>query len=127
MNTKKFLYVCFGAALVFPAASIHAESQEKAMQVQIDPKTGRKIPPDDSAGTAPGGPNSATLMERANSPMPMEGSTSLQTTESGVPYAKLGLRQLKFLKVQIGPDGKRRYSHEARGENLMPAVSKEER
>jgi len=119
MRNTPILSLCLGVSMLFAAHTVYADpgkgSEQKsarAMQIQIDKTSGRKIGASDSdaelnqaASTTVNGLEDATSALLANKSLPPV------LHADGTLSAQVGTEQMKYVVMTVGKDGQRSFSH----------------
>lgn len=116
------LFVAGPAALADKPENKSNNRSDRAIQVHIDKETGKKIPEDDAAGTAPAAASAPAKSGGESLGMP-EKSEAPVRHENGMTSVRLGQDSLKYLTVTVGEDGEKTFQHQSSAD--MEEQSKE--
>jgi hypothetical protein len=119
MKTQLLLGLCLSAGLLLAGPAAFADNGKgksnakgaRAVQVQIDKKTGKKIAPDDSDAAVQATPTTAAVAGDLSKVMPAQNS-DVKYNADGSMSAQLGSANLKYLVMTIDEDGNRTVNHQ---------------
>lgn len=120
MNTQLLLGLCLSAALMLAGPVAFADNGKgksnakgaRAVQVQIDKKTGKKIAPDDSDAAVQASPTAAAAAASDLSKVMPAQNSDVKYNADGSMSAQLGSENLKYLVMTIDEDGNRTVNHQ---------------
>lgn len=130
MKTQSVLGLCLSACLLLAGPAAMADKGKgkdkpknaRAMQVQIDKKTGKIMnEADDSKLTAETAAAKAETIVDAKGMMPVEAEPPQYHADGSV-SAKLGTKNLEYLVVTIDENGEKTLSHQKADELTLEAV-----
>jgi len=116
MSNKQILIICLGASVLFAAQTIYADpgngaekKSARALQIQIDKDTGRKINGSDSQAEL--SQQAALPTSSVQSSSSSNRSLSPTVHADGMISAQVGIEQMKYLVMTIDENGQRSISH----------------
>lgn len=132
MKTQSILGLCLSASLLFAGSAAMADKGKdkdkpknaRAMQVQLDKKTGKIMnEADDSDLTAKVAEEAETIVD-AKGMMPVEAEPPQYHADGSV-SAKLGTENLEYLVLTVGEDGEKTLSHQKEDDLNLKAVEQD--